>query len=190
MKLPRRKFLQLAAPVRAACCEGAGLSDAADYDDRSVRGWRRNRYRGPDSARPSIEQSRPAGDHRERGRGGWHDRHQPRHTMAQPAEDTIYISMCSGGAMVKIGAAEQAQGDLAGKLIIASLCSCSTPLPAPAAPPPGLACARLHHTAPAPQLRRSWLALCRGQGSVHFSVGAFGLLRRERPQSRARQRLR
>jgi len=29
--------------------------------------------------------------------------------MAQPAEDTIYISMCSGGAMVKISAAEQAQ---------------------------------------------------------------------------------
>jgi hypothetical protein len=40
------------------------------------------------------------------------------------------------------------------------------------------------------QLRRSGLALCRGQGSVHFSVGALGLLRRERRQSRARQRLR
>jgi hypothetical protein len=31
------------------------------------------------------------------------------HSMTQPAEDTIYISMCSGGAMVKVSAAEQAQ---------------------------------------------------------------------------------
>jgi hypothetical protein len=31
------------------------------------------------------------------------------HTIAQPAEDTIYVSMCSGGAMVKISAAEHAQ---------------------------------------------------------------------------------
>jgi hypothetical protein len=30
------------------------------------------------------------------------------HTMAH-AEDTIYVSMCSGGAMVKISAAEQPQ---------------------------------------------------------------------------------
>ena len=27
--------------------------------------------------------------------------------MAQPVEDTIYISMCSGGATVKISTAEQ-----------------------------------------------------------------------------------
>jgi hypothetical protein len=32
-----------------------------------------------------------------------------RHSMTQPAEDTIYISMCSGGAMVKVSAAERAQ---------------------------------------------------------------------------------
>jgi hypothetical protein len=31
------------------------------------------------------------------------------HTMAQAAEDTIYTSMCSGGAMVKVSAAERAQ---------------------------------------------------------------------------------
>jgi hypothetical protein len=31
------------------------------------------------------------------------------HTMAQAAEDTIYTSMCSGGAMVKVRAAEQPQ---------------------------------------------------------------------------------
>jgi hypothetical protein len=31
------------------------------------------------------------------------------HTMAHAAEDTIYISMCSGGAIVKISAAEQPQ---------------------------------------------------------------------------------
>jgi hypothetical protein len=31
------------------------------------------------------------------------------HTMAHAAEDTIYISMCSGGAMVKVNAGEQSQ---------------------------------------------------------------------------------
>jgi hypothetical protein len=31
------------------------------------------------------------------------------HTMAQAAEDTIYISMCSGGAMVKVSVAERPQ---------------------------------------------------------------------------------
>ena len=29
--------------------------------------------------------------------------------MAQAAEDTIYISMCSGGAMVKVSVAERPQ---------------------------------------------------------------------------------
>src|SRR5262245_57568669 len=31
------------------------------------------------------------------------------HTLAQAAEDTIYISMCSGGAMVKVSVAERPQ---------------------------------------------------------------------------------
>ena len=40
--------------------------------------------------------------------------------MAQPVEDAIYISMCSGGAMVKIKAAEQAQF-IFGQIIILSV---------------------------------------------------------------------
>jgi hypothetical protein len=37
--------------------------------------------------------------------------------MAHAAEDTIYISMCSGGAMVKVNAAERPQFIL-GQIII------------------------------------------------------------------------